>query len=148
MTALSSLFPQNTSTLVYASNVSIATGTETIDSFADTQCNGVHWFYSVKKGANLRTGIVMAGWDVSGDTIEHTETSTNDVGDTSDLTFDVDISSDTVRLRATAASDDWEVRVQRMEVGASAADAGTGVTELASSAETITGTGKNPPRTR
>jgi hypothetical protein len=92
----------------------IDTGTETVDSFDDTDGAGCFWNYVVVNGANVRAGTIMTAWDETGDTVEYTETSTLDVGDTSDLTFAVDIDSDTVRLRATAGSDDWEVRYTRI----------------------------------
>ena len=104
----------NECNLSVASNIDIDTGTETVDSFADTIGDGAIWFYVVKKSTNLRTGIVMAAWEATGNTVEYTGSRTLDIGDTSDLALAVDIDSDTVRLRATAASDDWEVRVQRM----------------------------------
>jgi|GEM_PF-3192383 len=97
-----------------ASNTDVDTGTETIDSFADTIADSAVWFCCVKNGANVRCSTVMAAWDVTGDTVQYTETATLDVGDTSDLTLSVDIDSNTVRLRATAASDNWTVRCQRM----------------------------------
>ena len=96
------------------SNTDIDTGTETVDSFADTIGDGAMWFYVVKKSTAIRTGIIMTAWNVTGDTTEYTETSTLDIGDTSDLTLAVDIDSNNVRLRATAGSDDWIVRAQRM----------------------------------
>ena len=102
------------SVLATASNLDVDTGTETVDSFADTLGDGCIWFYVVKKSTSIRTGIIMAAWEAAGDTTEYTETSTVDIGDTSDLALAVDIDTDTVRLRATAGSDDWIVRVQRM----------------------------------
>jgi len=103
--------------MVPASNTDIDTGTETVDSFADTLGEGAMWFYVVVDNdsvLNRRAGMIIAAWDATNDTIEYTETSTLDVGDTSDLTLSVDIDSNTVRLRATAASDNWTVRCQRM----------------------------------
>ena len=102
------------SALAVISNVDVDTGAETVDTIPDTIADGAMWFYVVKKGTALRTGIVMAAWNAAGNTTEYTETSTVDIGDTSDLTLAVDISSDNVRLRATAGSDDWIVRTQRM----------------------------------
>jgi hypothetical protein len=42
--------------------------------------------------------------------VEFTETSTNDLGDTSDVTLSVDISGVNMRLLATVTSDDWSVK--------------------------------------
>ena len=104
-------------TLFPASNIDIDTGTETVDSFADTDGDVCFWFVKVKKGANIRAQIFMANWDASGDTIEYSQGQTTlDVGDTSDLVLSADINANNVRLRATAGSDNWEVTVKRMIV--------------------------------
>lgn len=106
----------NECNLATASNADIDTGTETVDSFADTLGEGAVWFYVVIDNddvTNRRAGQVIAAWDATNDTIEYTETSTLDVG-TTDVTLAVDIDSNTVRLRATAGSDNWTVRCQRM----------------------------------
>ena len=67
--------------------------------------------FVVKKGTNVRSGTVYACHD--GDTtplVEFTETSTQDLGDTSDVVLSVDISGANMRLLATVASDDWSVK--------------------------------------
>ena len=64
--------------------------------------------YVVKNGTNIRTGIIMACHD--GTSTEYSETSTNDLGDTSDLTLRVALSGGNFKLTATAASDNWSVR--------------------------------------
>jgi len=67
--------------------------------------------FVVKKTTNVRAGTVYACHD--GDTtplVEFTETSTQDLGDTSDVTLSVDISGGNMRLLATVTSDDWSVK--------------------------------------
>ena len=64
--------------------------------------------FVVKKGTNIRSGTVYACHD--GTNVEFTETSTNDLGDTSDVTLSVDISGANMRLVATVTSDDWSVK--------------------------------------
>ena len=64
--------------------------------------------FVVKKTTNVRSGTVYACHD--GTNIEFTETSTNDLGDTSDVTLSVDISGTNMRLLATVTSDDWSVK--------------------------------------
>ena len=104
---------ENGAILANKQNIDIDTGTETVDTFADTVGDAVKWNYVVKNGVNLRAGTIVGVWEATGNTTEYTETSTNDIGDTSQLTFAVDISGDQVRLQATATSDNWEVRVIR-----------------------------------
>jgi len=64
--------------------------------------------FVVKKGTNVRSGTVYACHD--GTNVEFTETSTNDLGDTSDVTLSVDKTSTNLRLIATVTSDDWSVK--------------------------------------
>ena len=64
--------------------------------------------FVVKKTTNVRSGTVYACHD--GTNVEFTETSTNDLGDTSDVTLSVDISGTNMRLLATVTSDDWSVK--------------------------------------
>ena len=64
--------------------------------------------FVVKKGTNVRSGTVYACHD--GTSVVFTETSTNDLGDTSDVTLSVDISGTNMRLLATVTSDDWSVK--------------------------------------
>ena len=64
--------------------------------------------FVVKKGTNIRSGTVYACHD--GTNVEFTETSTNDLGDTSDVVLSVDMSGSNMRLLATVASDDWSVK--------------------------------------
>ena len=99
-----------------AANNDVDTGTETVDSFDPDEDGACFWHYFVKKAGNLRSGFVQSVWDDSAGTAEYTEASTMDIGDTTDLTFTVDMSGalGTVRLRATTLSDDWIVKVVRL----------------------------------
>jgi hypothetical protein len=64
--------------------------------------------FVVKKGTNVRSGTVYACHD--GTNVEFTETSTNDLGNTSDVTLSVDKTSTNLRLIATVTSNDWSVK--------------------------------------
>ena len=64
--------------------------------------------FVIKKTTNVRSGTVYACHD--GTNVEFTETSTNDLGDTSDVTLSVDISGTNMRLLATVTSNDWSVK--------------------------------------
>ena len=98
-------------------NVDVDTGTEDIDTFADTEGHGgVRWDYVVKNGVNLRKGSIQAVWDNTGDTINHIEDYV-EVGSTeAELVFNVIIDTNVVKLQATATSDNWEVYVKRLLV--------------------------------
>ena len=98
-------------------NADVDTGTENVDSFADTEGNGAIWDYVAVSGANVRTGRIMAAWDAGTDAVVYSESSTADVGDTSGVSFAVDINSNNVRLRCTVTSDNWAVCATRNLLG-------------------------------
>jgi len=88
--------------------------TETIDSFGDTIADAVRWDYVVGYGNNRRAGTIMTAINSSTNAVEFFETSTSDIGDTSDFSFLVDIDTNIVRLRGTASTNNYTtVRVTR-----------------------------------
>ena len=92
-------------------NTDIDTGAEVVAQVAHATYTAAFFDFVVKKGTNVRSGTVYACHD--GDTtplVEFTETSTQDLGDTSDVVLSVDISGTQMRLLATVASDDWSVK--------------------------------------
>jgi hypothetical protein len=70
--------------------------------------DSAHFDYVIKDGTNYRTGTVMAVWD--GTNVEFTDTSTNDIGNTLDEIFTVDISSGNARLKFTSGTGTWTVK--------------------------------------
>ena len=64
--------------------------------------------YVIQKEGNVRAGTVFACND--GGSVEYTETSTNDIGDTSDVVLSVDILAGNMRLLADAATSGWSVK--------------------------------------
>ena len=88
-------------------NTDIDTGAEVVAQVAISY-TAAFFDFVVKKGTNVRSGTVYACHD--GTNVEFTETSTNDLGDTSDVTLSVDISGANMRLLATVTSDDWSVK--------------------------------------
>jgi hypothetical protein len=84
---------------------------EVVAQVAHATYTAAFFDFVVKKGTNVRSGTVYACHN--GDTtplVEFTETSTNDLGNTSDVTLSVDISGANMRLVATVTSDDWSVK--------------------------------------
>lgn len=104
-------------------NATADTGITTIDSFADTEARAVEWRYTVDKssGTNMRTGVIRAVWDTVSDStpIMMPDEYSDDIGTVS-ITFSVDKSGNSVRLRATVTSDGWRVDVVRTFIGATA----------------------------
>jgi hypothetical protein len=81
---------------------------QVIAQVAVASYDAAHFDYIIKDGTNYRTGTVLAVWD--GSSIEYTETSTNDIGDTSGATFVTDISGGNARLKFSVTSGTWTVR--------------------------------------
>ena len=90
-------------------NDNIDIGTETIMSVYTSPWNAVFFDYVVMKAGNMRAGTVTAVND--GTNVEFIETSTADLGDTSDVKLFCDIDTDSMRFRATVKSNDWKVKV-------------------------------------
>jgi len=103
---------ENSGMIANKKNINVDIGSNVIDSFADTLGEGCVWHLVCIKGANRRVGTFMTTWNASTNDIEYANVSTKDIG-TVDLEFTTNISSENVRLLATATSDDWEVRVIR-----------------------------------
>jgi len=93
-----------------ATNTDVDTGTEIVATVTTGSYDAAFFDYVVKKGANRRTGTVMAVWEPGTSNVEFTDTSTNDLGNTTDVVFTVDLVSATARLKATVVSDDWSVK--------------------------------------
>jgi hypothetical protein len=89
-------------------NTDVDTGTETVANVAIATYTAAFFDFVIKKTTNVRSGTVYACHD--GTNVEFTETSTQDLGDTSDVTLSVDISGGNMRLRATTTSDDWSIK--------------------------------------
>ena len=91
------------------SNTDVDTGTEVVATVATGSYDSAFFDYVVKKSTNYRVGTVMAVWDTAGN-IEFTDTSTNDLGSTTDVSFTVDALAGNARLKATVTSDNWIVK--------------------------------------
>ena len=93
--------------IVNASNNS-ATATTTIANVVKATYTAAFFDFVIKNGTNVRAGVVYACHD--GTNVEFAETSTVDLGDTSDVTLAVDISGNNMRLRATTTSSTWTIK--------------------------------------
>ena len=67
------------------------------------------WFeYTAKGTTSLRAGNIASIF--SGTSVSHNETTTTDIGDTSDLLLDVIISGTNATLTASATTSNWEIK--------------------------------------
>ena len=85
-----------------------ASTTTTVASISGSTYAAVFFDYVIYKSSNIRAGTVVACSD--GTNVSFTETSTTDLGDTSDVTLAVDYSSSNFRLRATTTSSTWNIK--------------------------------------
>jgi hypothetical protein len=98
----------------------VTTGSITTGVFNSTQLiyptispsefSGASIEYTIQREGAVRSGIVMASW--SGSIVRHTDISNTDVGDTSDLSFNMVLENDNIRLRAYSAgsgSGEWTI---------------------------------------
>jgi len=90
-------------------NLVVTTGTEVVATINKNTYDAGFFDYVVKNGTNLRSGTVMACHD--GTSVEFTDNSTNDLGDTEQVLFDVDISGTDLRLLADVTSGTWEIKI-------------------------------------
>ena len=89
-------------------NADVDTGTETVANVLIASYTAAFFDFVIKSGTNVRAGTVYACHD--GTNVEYVETSTVDLGRTSDVTLSVDISGTNMRLLATTTSDNWSVK--------------------------------------
>jgi hypothetical protein len=98
--------------------------TTTIDSFDMSLGKGAVWRYVIDDGSrtNMRVGIIQAVWDnAAGGSIEYMpDEHSDDIGTTFGVvSFAVDKSASTIRLRATSTGGTWDIHVVRTIIGAS-----------------------------
>ena len=92
----------------YHQNTDADSGTETVATIATGSYTAAFFDYVVTSGSNSRAGTVMTAW--VGDTITYADTSTADIGETTDVDMTTALSSGNVLLRVTTTSNDWSVK--------------------------------------
>ena len=85
----------------------INSGTSEIYSIPVSAYTGGFFDYTVT-GAGARAGSIMSIF--SGTSVQFNETTTTDIGDTSGITFDMNISGGTANLTVSATTNSWEIR--------------------------------------
>jgi hypothetical protein len=82
-------------------------GTTIVSSNATGSFNSAFYNYYISSGSNARAGQIMSVW--SGSTIQYTEVTTNDIGNTNTASLAVTLATGNVRLSFTAPGV-WTVR--------------------------------------
>ena len=93
---------------IYQQENTDVSGLELVANASTSLYRAAFFDYVIQKAGNVRAGTVFACND--GGSVEYTETSTNDIGDTSDVVLSVDISGGNMRLLADAATSGWSVK--------------------------------------
>jgi hypothetical protein len=93
---------------IYQQENTDVSGLELVANASTSLYRAAFFDYVIQKTGNVRAGTVFACND--GGSVEFTETSTNDIGDTSDVVLSVDISGGNMRLLADAATSGWSVK--------------------------------------
>lgn len=90
------------------SRVTANSGLTNIYSIPTSAYTGAFYDYTVNDGSNARAGNVMAIF--SGSSIQYTETSTLDIGNTSGITMSVIVSGTSAIFRASATTNNWTIK--------------------------------------
>jgi hypothetical protein len=92
----------------YADNTDADIGTETVISIATGSYRAAFFDYVAVSGSNARAGTVTTVWN--GASIEYTEASTTDIGNTTNCNLQTVLSSGNVVLQSRMLSDNWSVK--------------------------------------
>ena len=95
------------SSLLYGQNTDID-GEEVILNRATGSYRSAFFDYVITSESHARAGTVMAVW--YGATVNYADTSTADIGDTSDVTLSVSLSGNDVRLQASGSINNWSIK--------------------------------------
>jgi len=97
------------SLLQYSNITSVTSGsTSNVASFSTGSYTAAFFDYVTTSGTNARAGTVFTVWNANN--VEFTETSTNDIGNTSNLVLSASLSAGAIRLQATSLSGSWSVK--------------------------------------
>lgn len=93
----------------YSNNAAITSGsTANIASFPTSSYMAGFFDFVASSNGNARAGTVFTVWN--GASLEYVETSTNDIGSTTNLILSASLSAGAVRLQGTSLSGSWNVK--------------------------------------
>jgi len=94
--------------LTTSASVTSASTTTHVVGVSSTDYSSIFVEYLIKNGTNVRAGTFVAIHD--GTNVEFNETSTVDLGDTSDVTLFADLASSAINMKATTTSSTWTIK--------------------------------------
>ena len=86
----------------------LSAGANNIYSIPTSAYTGAFFDYTLIRSTGARAGNVMSIW--SGSSVQYTDTSTNDIGSTTGVTFSVVISGSSAVLQGTASTSGWTLK--------------------------------------
>ena len=86
----------------------VNSGQSTLYSIPLTAYTGAFFEYTVKNTVGVRAGSIMSVF--SGTSIEFNETTTNDIGDTTNLSFNMSVTGTSANLLVSATTNNWEIK--------------------------------------
>jgi hypothetical protein len=93
----------------YGANSDIDSGSlRTVLSVSTGSYRAAFFDYVLNKSTNARAGTVFSVWN--GTSVEYTETSTTDIGNTSDVNLSVNLSGGNIVLYASSSTNDWSMK--------------------------------------
>lgn len=108
-TTLSGSLMVSQSLIQYSSVASVPSGSVIdVASFNTGSYTATFFDFVITSGSNSRAGTIFTTWN--GNNIEYTETSTNDIGNTTSLQLSTSLSAGSVKLRATSIMGSWSVK--------------------------------------
>ena len=94
----------------------LTSSTYIIDTFSTIVTDGCHWHYVIRDGVNVEAGTIIGGWDLNSSAVTHTQYSTDELGNTSGISFEVDINTNNIRLLSTIVSGNWNIKIRRFDI--------------------------------
>lgn len=101
-------FQLSSSLFQYSDNTDVDTGTEVVATIPTSSYRSAFFDYVISSGSNARAGTVFSVW--GGSSVEYTETSTNDIGNTNPVSLFAALNGANIELRATTTADNWSVK--------------------------------------
>jgi hypothetical protein len=98
----------NNSLLINQTSSSLASGTTILSNIATGSYTSAFYNYTLASGSNARSGQVMIVWN--GGSIQYTDNSTLDIGNTAAVVFTASLSGANMNLTTILPSDSWTVK--------------------------------------
>ena len=87
-----------------------------LDSFSTSLTDGCHWNYVIKNNNSLEAGTIIGVWDYVTSASTYTQYSTDSLGNTNNVTFNIQINNDNVELVTIISSGNWNIKLRRLSI--------------------------------